>query len=389
MSRTFVTIFPICENVHLTKDLGQIPYFLHRTFSYNARIVSYKNSQQYSNLDGEVKGLKMEFIPNRGRVSFLERSVLSYIYKNAKSIDVLNLYIFSKFTFVYGILYKKLNPNGFLFLKLDGYNETFAEQAEVRHSVHSMKNRFLKSLEKKFLKQVDLITIENSEGEGLVKRKFPQVAHKVSYLPVGVNDVYLREAFPRRKLYHEKENIILTVGRVGEEIKNHDMMLRALARLDLKDWKLVFVGPVNPSFEQKYKAWIREYPHLESRILFTGEICDRKTLYAWYDRSKIFCMTSLKESFCHSIGEALYFGNYIIGTEGIVSMPDITNRGKYGTTLKTNDDAALAEALQNRIDNESSLAELCPEIMHYSDNQFTWSGIIGRIHERIERRPTV
>ena len=38
--KTFVTIFPICENVHLTTDLGQIPYFMNKICGYDAKIVS-------------------------------------------------------------------------------------------------------------------------------------------------------------------------------------------------------------------------------------------------------------------------------------------------------------------------------------------------------------
>ena len=149
MSKTFVTIFPICENVHLTKDLGQIPYFLHRTHGFDSKIVSYKNNETYDNLNGEVKGLKMDFVENTGRINFLEKGILKYIYSNAKKIDVLNLYIFSKHTFVYGIFYKMLNPSGFLFLKLDGYNETFAEGNKVIHSTKRLKNFILKRLDRK------------------------------------------------------------------------------------------------------------------------------------------------------------------------------------------------------------------------------------------------
>lgn len=384
MARTFVTIFPICENVHLTKDLGQIPYFLHRKFGYDSKIVSYRNSSDYSNIDGEVKGLKLEFIPDKGRLSFLEKGVLAYIFKNAKQIDVLNLYIFSKYTFVYGILYKLLNRNGFLFLKLDGYNETFAEGQTVRHSIKKGKNRIFKKLENMFLRRVDLVTIENSTGEMLVKRMYPEITDKAMYLPVGVNDLFLKEQFPVRKSFAQKENIILTVGRVGEEIKNHEMLLRALARLDLKDWRMVFVGPVKPGFMDYYHQWIKAYPQLEPKITFTGEIARRSEVYEWYNRSKIFCMTSWKESFCHSIGEALYFGNYIFGTEGIVSMKDLTDRERYGQVLKADDDAALAEKLGKLINDPAKLEALCPQIMDYSDSCFTWSNIIGKVHERVE-----
>jgi len=278
-----------------------------------------------------------------------------------------------------------LNPSGFLFLKLDGYNETFAEGRKVVHSTKWTKNFILKRLEKMFLKKVDLISIENSEGEKLVKNKYPTIADKIIYLPVGVNDLFISNVFKGKlKSYPEKENIILTAGRIGEEIKNHEMILRALAKVNMKEWKMVFVGPVNPDFTVWFDRFIIDFPDLKSKIIFTGNISDRIELYEWYNRSKIFCMTSLKESFCHSIAEALYFGNYIIGTEGIMSMQDITEDGKYGVVLRSNDDNALAQTLQQFIENEAQLAELYPKIIAHSRKRFVWSEIIGKVYERVE-----
>ena len=97
-------------------------------------------------------------------------------------------------------------------------------------------------------------------------------------------------------------------------------------------------------------------------------------------------MTSWKESFCHSIGEALYFGNYIIGTEGIVSMPDLTDNGKYGVILKANDDKAMAIKLQMLIDDPTYLSDLYPQIVNYAHHHFVWSKIVEKIHNRIENR---
>lgn len=384
MGKRFVTIFPICENVHLTKDLGQIPYFLHKLYGYNSSIVCYKNSEHYDNANGEVKGLKIDFIENAGRVSFLEKEVLKYIYKNARQIDVLNLYIFSKFTFIYGLLYKLRNPKGFLFLKLDGYNETFAEGNKIDHSTNGIKNRILKHLEKKFLEKVDLVTIENQEGEELVRNMFPSIASKVMYLPVGVNDLYLTEVFAnKQKSFKEKENIILTVGRVGEEIKNQKMILSALTKTDMKNWKMVFVGPVNESFRTYFEDLAVKFPYLKEKVVFIGNVSNRVELYEWYNKSKVFCMTSLKESFCHSISEALYFGNYIIGTEGIMSMKDVTDNGKYGATLKSDDDETLATTFQKLIDDDSQLSVLYPDIINFSRKHFVWSNIIGKVHQQI------
>ena len=387
MSKKFVTIFPICENVHLTKDLGQIPFFLHHTHQYNSSIVSYKNNNEYTNLKGEVNGLELEFIEDTGRYIFLEKGVIKYIKQHAKEIDVLNLYILSKFSFVYGILYKKINPKGFLFLKLDGYNETFEEGKKINYSTKFLKNKILKYLEKKFIEKVDLITIENSLGVTLVKKKYPEITDKIMYLPVGVNDLFLSQKFGATfKSFEQKENIILTVGRIGEEIKNNEMMLRALTQIDLKNWKMVFVGSINPSFKLFYEEWIKSYPQLKDKLIFTEEILDRETLYEWYNKAKIFCMTSWKESFCHSIGEALYFGNYIIGTEGIVSMFDLTDNEKYGVILKANDDKALALKLQELINDQTYLTNLYPQTINYAHQNFVWSKIVEKIHHRIENR---
>ncbi len=66
MAKTFVTIYPWCENVHLTKDLGQIPYFMFAQHNYRAKLVTYKNSDNYNHLNSEVKGLNLELIENNG-----------------------------------------------------------------------------------------------------------------------------------------------------------------------------------------------------------------------------------------------------------------------------------------------------------------------------------
>ncbi len=97
-------------------------------------------------------------------------------------------------------------------------------------------------------------------------------------------------------------------------------------------------------------------------------------------------MTSWKESFCHSIAEALYFGNYIIGTEGIMSMQDITDHEKYGKVLQQDDDVGLASTLQSLIDDERPLVALYPETVKFSKEYFVWSKIIGKIYERIENK---
>jgi hypothetical protein len=116
---TFVTIFTDTENFHLVKDVGQLPYFMYKTEGYDAELISYKNNEEYPYLNKEVKGLKLNFIPNKGRLLYFELGILSYLWSFSKSITVLNLFHFKKDHLLYLLLYKTLNPKGKSYIKLD------------------------------------------------------------------------------------------------------------------------------------------------------------------------------------------------------------------------------------------------------------------------------
>lgn len=378
-SKTFVTLFPFCENSHLIKDIGQIPWFLNTLYGYDASVVGYRISKAYFHQEGEVKGLKLRFISDTGKFLFAERAVISYLLKNGKNIDILNLYHFTKQTFVYGIVYKMVNPGGFLYVKLDAYNE--ALKANIPYSTKKVKHAVLKRLEKIFLKKTDLFSVENTEGEALFSNKYP-VAHKTIYLPNGVNDLFLKTNFPGIRKYEEKENILLTTGRIGLKVKNHEMILKSLVKIEMKDWKFCFVGAVHPEFMDFYNKFCEEHPQLKNTVFFAGEVTDRKELYEWYNRAKIFCLTSPYESFGISMAEAMYFGNYVVGTEGISSFKDLTDNGSYGASVRLNDYDTLAEVITKIINNEVSIASKCEAIKKFARTSFLWSGITGGLKNR-------
>ena len=116
--KNFVTIFEKTENVHLNKDVGQIPYQMYKNFNWNSSILTYKNQEEYLALNNEVKGLNLIFLPKLklGRYSL---SVILYLIKNAKTIDVLHTFHHKEKSYLYLILYKLINPKGFAYLKSD------------------------------------------------------------------------------------------------------------------------------------------------------------------------------------------------------------------------------------------------------------------------------
>lgn len=389
MKPWFVTLFPPAEEQHLIKDVGQIPYFMFAEHGYDSSVVCFKNSEVYHHLNGEVEGLKVEFLQPAGKKQFLERSVLEFLEREAKNIDVLNVYHYSRDTFFYGVLYKKLNPNGVLYLKMDLWNEQF-KNGRPRFSKTWWKDLILKRKERRFQNAVDVLSFENREGMALFEGVYPSLREKCIWLPNGVNDRFLSEYFPEPKAFDQKENIILTVGRIGAEVKDHMTMLHGLAGVELKDWKVIIVGPVEPAFQKEAEQFLAVHLALKQKIEFVGQIDDRKRLYELYDRSKIFCLTSKRESFGIAFVEAMYFGNWIIGTDGMSAFDDLSlpdrkagDHGRLGSKFPVGNYEELTKIFQQLIDDGGKLEASSEAISTFTNEHFLWSKITSQLQKKI------
>lgn len=382
MARRFVTLYPVAKSTHLIKDVGQIPHFMHAQFGYRAQLAAYRNSDDYPHLHTEANGLELVFLEPAGKRMFLENAAIRFLEEHAANIDVLNLYHLDRDTFYYGNLYKKLNPDGLLYCKLDLYNE-FVEHGKKRHSINVFKNWVFRRWERHFIRNTDLFSVENRAGLELMKKRYPKLADKIIYLPNGINAPYVDGLFETPV---EKEPLILILSRIGDVIKNHEILLRVLPRLDLKSWKVVFAGPIVQRFAPKVEAFYREFPHLRAKVQFTEEITDRKVVYDWLRRSRINVLTSRHESFGIVFAEALYFGNYLVGTDGMSSFNDLSNNGEFGKRLPFNDDNALRKCLQTLIDNPDQIDGLRESARSFARQNFVWPVLVERLEEELQMR---
>lgn len=382
MAQRFVTLYPVAKNTHLIKDIGQIPHFMNQQFGYCAQLVCYRNDDDYPNLKSEATGVEMVFLEFSGKRMFLENAFVRYIEENAKDIDVLNLYHLDRDTFYYGNLYKKINPDGLLYCKLDLYNE-FVEHGKKRHSINVFKNWVFRRWEKMFIRHTDLFSVENWAGLELMKKRYPALADDIMYLPNGINSSFVDGLFETPT---EKEPLILILSRIGDVIKNHEILLRVLPHLNLKNWRIVFAGPVVQRFMPKVDAFFQEFPHLREKVQFTGEITDRKVVYDWLRRSRVNVLTSRHESFGIVFAEALYFGNYLVGTDGMSSFNDLTCNGEFGERLPFNDDSALRKCLQSLIDDPDRIDALRKPASKFARQNFVWPVLVERLEEELQMR---
>ena len=349
--KRFVTVFPLLQNQHLTKDLGQIPYFLHKKFGFESVVVSYENGS-YEYREKEVKGLKIEFIKNRGRYFQFDIGVILYLFKNARRISVLNLYHFCSSTYVYGILFKILNFKGVVYLKSDMDFYFFRKNYPNIYNRNKLKNSVAHFFERIFLRIVDLISIENKAGYDLLKNIIPQKT-KVIILPNGIDIDYFKNNGITVNKFDKKENIILTVGRIGLSVKNHKMLLNIASKINLENWKIIFVGAIDSAFQNEIISFFEHYPELKEKVVFTGEITSKEVLYNYYNKSKIFCLTSDREGTPIVFAESLYFGLYFLSTDCSVSLSQYCSENNIVDLVPVGDTDKMIGKIKYLIENEN------------------------------------
>lgn len=377
--KKFVTIFEKCENVHLIKDVGQIPYMFYKYFNCDSTIVTVKNSKRYTYLDTDVKGLEIKFIP-KIKLSRYNLSTIFYIILNAKKIDILHLMHNKEHNFLYSILYKLFNSNGHVFIKSDiSYNGLISYNGIVPEK--KRKYFFRRFLFNKAIKKIDTISIESKDGYEFLQHRYPKYMSKFFYLSNSVD----LEAFYEKQSkleYTKKENIILTVGRIGAVEKRNELLLNAIKSLDLESWKVIFIGPIKEDFKRTIEKFFLKNPHLSDSVIFKGEVIDRKQLLEYYAKSKVFCLTSKAESFGLVFLEAMAYGNYILTTK-VSSANLVTNNEEYGKIIK--DSRELSNEIKLIIENKNDISELNSKIINYTVDKFDWRTNLANLNKRFNQ----
>lgn len=333
--KKFVTLFNT-YNVHLIKDVGLIPYGMQSYGFYDAYITTY-DSDDNIYFNTTVKGLKEWKIPHKtGNCKF---DALLFLWKNAPNIDVLNCYHTTVLSAMACAVYRIRNRNGQIYIKLDGGDtreETIWWKRPIRQFV---------------MRHADLVSTElycrQQELEKSWKRKIEVLRN-----PYHPNDL------KKYRPYKERQNTIITVGRIGTRPKNTETLLNAFLSIfdKITDWNLLLVGPVEPSFRQELDALIGNDPLLKQRIILYDNVENRDELMQLYSNAKIFVFPSRWESYGIALMEAGLCGTFQICSD-LVASKELTHNFEYAANFSAEDVDKLAELLLDACKSDDSIIE--------------------------------
>lgn len=378
-----VAYFREFQKMYLRKDIFLIPYYI-------AKQMNVPLQYYYAYDNGNVPLEEVE----RGVVFYNFNHVKSHeLFRlwdllrcaiiPARKINVLFLIHTSLSNMIVTILFKKINPKGKVLIMGD-LDEKLAQELSEHNYVYStgFKGWIKKKIVDSFFYNLDVLTVGTNEVLSVFQNMFNRNGWKgiVQCHPCLDGELFDQFLLKRRS-FDKKENIMITVGRIGSYQKNTDMILKALSKIDLKDWKFYFIGPFTDDFNTKsesdYKKCIdhifQENPLLKGKVFFTGSIYNPQDIYEYYLRAKVFVLTSRYEGFANVVSDAAALGCYIVSTD-VGGSSLVSNNWQFGTKVEQEDFEGLAKIFQAII-NGSIIMDPAKQKMY---NELLWKNMVER-----------
>lgn len=374
----FVTFFPSYQDFHFYKDPGQIPFRFKRK-GYDAKIVTFESGFSYPDTE---RYIEIETIPLQ-RHGYTQLSVWHYMKLNARDIDVFNVFHISFGSLFAAFAYKFFNKKGFVYLKMDNCSATGRYEWEEiwigGSSLGLLKRLLFKHL---FIFKVDLFSVEDQQSLDYYSSKYAFFKNKL-VLALNGHTVDLIGGNVEFD-FNGKENIVLTVGRLGTYQKATDNLLAAFVMSASEhDWKLILAGEIAAEFKPAIEQFYTTYPELRERVIFLGPL-EKLELFDWYRRAKIFCLPSRFEGFANVYSEAMYYGCAIV-TTAKTSVGGLIEKFHLGVLVRVDDAIDLSQKVGELITN-STLNQQCGEnAKTFCNTSLSWDHIADEINDTIEK----
>ena len=170
----------------------------------------------------------------------------------------------------------------------------------------------------------------------------------------------------------EKENIVLVVSRIDEGQKRISQVLKIWSNVcnDNDEWKLVIVGD-GPN--------LKDYKRMAAKmsiknVIFMGH---SNKVSEYYNKSKIFLMTSIWEGLPMTLIEAQHYGCVPIVYDNFDALKDIIINGKTGFIITPNDRVNFVSTLRMLMERPQLLQNISNNILNQNNKLFSIEYVIS------------
>ena len=361
---------PSYDSVIAYKDAGMLLYELNKSFNYTANYCGC-NSSEYE-AEWNPQFLRSVCVNKVSESLEFRKQVLDikkYIVDHIKNYDVIIFFNYGSTVYKLAKLCKKINPNITVYSKLDMGQGGFSHFSPKRN-FSNLRSR----LEVFKSRYIDFFTVETKDYYNTLKNS-PMFKDRLYYLPNGVSTLGIDDATVN---IDQKENIVITVGRLGIYEKNTELFLNSILEIPDKirsQWKFYFVGPQTKEFSQYITKFLEENPRLVSNIIQLGNITDRNELADLLKQSKIICMPSRTEGACIATLEGMYFGCVPIISRYSSFVRDTTNNETIGKVVDDYTSNGFANAMVEYMNDEHLIKSEIEKAISYARDTFDYKTI--------------
>jgi len=247
---------------------------------------------------------------------------------------------------------------------------TLAKLVDKSHMIITLSNQLKKTIAEFFgVSSERSITIPNGVDTEVFKPVKPEIARAI---------VHKLVLYRCNKDYVD-ERVLLYLARL-EPIKGVDILVRAVARLNRKDWFLLLVGPVERPEYVKYLKNLAEKLGIREKVCIVGSVPHNVGSFL-YSASYVYILPSLFEGLPASILEAMACKTPVIAS-GVGGIPEVIANGYNGILVEPNSPRRLSEVIENLLEDakyRDSLALRAYRTAQY----FSWDNIAGKYYKAL------
>ncbi|MCX7548394.1 glycosyltransferase family 4 protein [Xanthomarina sp. F1114] len=299
--------------------------------SYDISIITFYQGPVFYKLDKRIKVnyCKPKYVHNRHRTLF--HSLIMHVQLISKIKSILKK---NKTSLIIGFM---TTPNIYSVI-VSKWTKVPCVISERVHPEYSTINLFWRKVRRIIYPYTNLLVVQTQE----IKDYFLDDI-KEDKITIVKNPIDQKLSHSRKPDYI-KENIILNVGRL-EEQKNQELLIRAFANLNLKDWSLIIIGEGK---KRKELELLIKQLGLKEQVILMGNLTN---VSEYYNKAKVFAFTSKFEGFPNALAEAMHFGLACISTDCPSGPSELIENNKNGILIPSEDIIALENGLNKLVNS--------------------------------------